>query len=287
MSLSPGLLVPSARPCGALTSAMLIGLGLALPCAAQAEDAPAEDVSPEAAEANLSLRVGYHLASYQYAQSPNLGNLATVEHDITKAAVNETPRLVHGAVVGGRYWFKRAPVVGLDAQVRASAYSVEPQSICESLATPCPDQEAMGDWLVYTHLLWVFRYRFGDDGPVYAAARFGYTSTDFQITTTEEDGSTSNRGVMVGAIGLGAEAGADLGDLSLVVAYTHHIADYGKTPFGSQAELDLRYNLSPTLSVGLGAERFQRRMPVTKGDVEVGVIRDNSLGGRLTLGVGF
>lgn len=282
MSLSPGLLVPSARPWGAWTSAALVGLCLALPGVAQAEDA-----SAEADESNLSLRVGYHLASYEYAQSPNLENLATVEHDISKAAVSESPRLVHGAVIGGRYWFKRAPVVGLDAQVRASAYSVEPQSICESLGSPCPDQEAMGDWLVYTHLLWVFRYRFGDDGPVYAAARFGYTSTDFQITTTEEDGSTSNRGVMVGATGLGAEVGADVGDLSLVVAYTHHISDYGKTPNGSQAEFDLRYNLSPTLSVGLGAERFQRRMPVTKGDVEVGVISDLSLGGRLTLGVGF
>ena len=84
------------------------------------------------------------------------------------------------------------------------------------------------------------------------------------------------------------ELGADLGDtLSLTVAYTHHVADFGKTPNGSQAELDLRYALSPTLFVGVGAERFQRRMPITKGDLVLGEISDSSLGGRLLVGMGI
>ena len=114
--------------------------------------------------------------------------------------------------------------------------------------------------------------------------RFGYSNNDLQITTQEEDGSTSSRSVPIGAVGVGLELAAQLTEaLSLSAAYTHHISDYLKTPYGSQAELDLSYGVSESLLLGLGAERYYREMNITVGDLPVGTISDGSLAGRVHL----
>ena len=263
----------------------------ALPSSLRADD-PAPEASdggsaPASEAPSLKLRLGYQLVSYQYAQSPNLENQASVENDISSATVDEDARLIHGATAAARLWLPSRPAIGLDTQARGSFYSLDPAPICDSIGAPCPDQETISEAVFYGHLLALARYRFGPDSlPVYVGARFGLALTDFQITT-EEDGVTGSRSALVMATGVGAELGAELSEtLSLTVAYTHHIADYLKTPYGGQLELDVAYSLSDSLFLGLGAERIHRDMDITnQGDLQLGLINDTSLGGRVYLGL--
>ena len=137
------------------------------------------------------------------------------------------------------------------------------------------------------HLLAVVRHRFGPDSlPLYVGARLGPVMTDFQITTSDEDERTNSRSALVLASGFGAELGADPSEtLTLTAAYTHHIADYLQTPYGGQIELDIAYDLSESLFLGVGAERIHREMSITKENIQMGVITDTSLGGRVILGL--
>lgn len=204
----------------------------------------------------LRVALGYAGSSYQFEQNPDADNSGPLLPDVLSVGgknggKNAFPQGFAGTVRG---FAKSVPYIGFEGDVRVTRYSLT--------AAPFGDATAP-DWLIDLGADVIGRYPFEAGGnQFHVGARAGLHYSDFNVFTGCTDGSCAAEYSTFELPGfdLGAEVGAEIGDVFLVGALQEGF--YFATPYLTSVEFNAGYQFTPQWFGQLGFETDIRNVDV-------------------------
>ncbi len=220
------------------------------------------------------------VSSYSYLQSPGADPGPLLPQTLSVGgSAGGSPAVPVGFDLDGRAWFM--DYLGAHANFRGTTYAIA----AAVFSQPAPD------WLydITAEVIGRVPFDLGDD-QVWIGAKAGYKYNDFMIFTGCFDpGCQVNFDALgVHGLGVGGEAGAELGDFYLVAGYTHGLAN-GSTPYASIVDADLGWDITENFHANLGFSSIGRDVDLAGAESEAirGTLSDDQLVFRLGAGITY
>ena len=242
--------------------------------------------SPPAASGDrpwLRVRAGYSYTGYGYNQA--VGPRATVlfPSDI------ELNAGANGFQAAARAWIPGLPYVGIDAEIHAGRYTIDPAPLCAKLGRPCADAEEVGDWLVESRILAAGRYPF-DVGAsqFWIGGRVGWSQSDVQAYKVVNNKIELDQ-LPISSLALGPELGVEIGQHVFLHTYFLESLAGGTSPFNTQFGVDGGYAfgtgaVAPYVSAAY--DFSVRKLDVlNSGGEQVGELQDSQHAVTVSVGV--
>ncbi|MCO4746451.1 MAG: Ig-like domain-containing protein [Proteobacteria bacterium] len=245
------------------------------PKAAKEPKTPSEPME----EKWLRVRGGFALSSYWYQQEPSDTNTVLLPDRFSVGASSGPNAMSLGFDVDARAWFIK--YIGAEVHVRSTFHGVQAAVFGDQVA---PDTLM----LVEAHGLARYPFQAGSNS-FHIGARAGVGVSDFIYYSGDADGGVVDyANFVVPSLDLGAEIGAQIGDLGLLAGFTEGLA-YFSVPSRTSIDIGATYDITDPIFIHAGFGVQSRKLPVignNTGD-EQGVITDGQLQGTIGAGIAF
>lgn len=248
----------------------------------EAGEAPTAATKPEASEHHIPkvrIRAGFAAGTYQYAQRPN--------------PAGSGPLLPAALVVGGRDGGSVAPLLGVDANLRAwfvpyVGMDLAFRSTAYGIQSDAFDAR---DWLVHGRAHLTGRYPFKIKSDLFwVGLQAGFQFDDFLVFKgcLEPGCNVEWDSLLLPGLELGASIGAEFGPVFFIGSYNQGLAS-ATIPYRAAVDADVGVEVHKNVFIDLGLGFVSRQLLVRGADTEAeyGQLSDTQWVGRLSLGVQF
>ncbi|NCG21575.1 MAG: hypothetical protein GWP91_21385, partial [Rhodobacterales bacterium] len=215
---------------------------------------------------------------YSYAQRPSPDPGPILANSLV-VGDGSSPATPVGFEVAGRAYHPDIPYVGGQVSFRTANYSIASAAFSEPAT----------DWLydIQANILGRFPFDVGSD-QYWVGGKAGFHYDDFMIFTGCLDpGCQVNFDPLaLAGLGLGAEVGAEIGDLFFVGGYTHGLAQ-GTVPYSSTVDAEIGYEVIENGFVDVGFNWIDRVVLLQGADsgIERGQVSDSQMVFKLGVGM--
>ncbi len=247
----------------------------------EAEPEPEKEpkVKPEAGEHRWArAKVSGVMSVYTYSQNPS-PNPGPILPRSLEVGGDSSPATPGGVELAARAYHPDIPYVGGQVSFRAANYSIDAAQF----------SQPANDWLydVQANILGRYPFDVGAD-QYWVGAKAGFHYDDFMIFTGCLDpGCEVNFDPLaLAGLGIGAELGAEIGDLFFVGGYTQGLAQ-ASVPYSNTVDAEIGYEVIENGFVDLGFNWINRYVLLEGADSGEGrgEVADNQLVFKLGVGV--
>jgi hypothetical protein len=244
----------------------------------------------------LRAHVGFTVGSLSYTQTPLQKDPTPLfPEDVGLSAVTQ------GVTAEASAWLPMLPYVGVDVGVSSGHYTFPPQALCDRLgainheknpdvpATGCDNYGDSTDWQTHVRALAAGRYFFNTGGNQFSVgARAGFTYSDLLGVEVDKTGRTIEiTPLPVGAFGVGAEIGAEIGPKLFLHTDLLESLVGGPSHYDTEFNFTVGYALTKNFYLSAAYDLSARKGSLSRGTNVVGEIDDTTNSGTLSAGVQF